>query len=127
MVSQISESPRYSVSRSMAFNKCFAMRKSFEADQIKMTPATGLGGWAPRRGQFGRQSRQSGQRRCEPITSGVAALVSFAPLKNKPADAYAAGVPVLSKLEMAVTSCAGANGFASMILLGTPLDAQSSL
>src|SRR6266404_8772567 len=30
------------------------------------------------------------------------------------------GLPVLRRLETAVTSCAGANGFANMMLLGTP-------
>jgi hypothetical protein len=38
----------------------------------------------------------------------------------------AAGGTVFSRLESAVTSCAGANGLASRTLLGTPLDAHSS-
>jgi len=38
---------------------------------------------------------------------------------------YAVGV-VLSRLEMAVTSCAGANGLVRRMLLGTPLEAHSS-
>jgi hypothetical protein len=39
---------------------------------------------------------------------------------------YVVGVPVLSRLETAVTSCAGANGFCKRMLLGTPCDPQSS-
>ena len=38
----------------------------------------------------------------------------------------AGGVTVLSRLAMAVTSCAGANGLANKTLFGTPLDAHSS-
>jgi hypothetical protein len=38
----------------------------------------------------------------------------------------AVGVPVLRSWETAVTSCAGAKGLVSMMLLGTPLDDQSS-
>jgi hypothetical protein len=38
---------------------------------------------------------------------------------------HAGGVPVLRSWETAVTSCAGANGFANMMLFGTPFDAQS--
>jgi hypothetical protein len=33
---------------------------------------------------------------------------------------YVVGVPALSRLETAVTSCAGANGFSKRMLLGTP-------
>jgi hypothetical protein len=40
--------------------------------------------------------------------------------------AYAVGVPLLSSWETAVTSWAGANGLVSMMLFGTPLDAQDS-
>src|SRR5437762_11737315 len=36
------------------------------------------------------------------------------------------GEPVLSSWDTAVTSCAGANGFFSRMLLGTPSDAPSS-
>ena len=36
------------------------------------------------------------------------------------------GEPVLSSWETAVTNCAGANGFFSSMLPGTPSDAQSS-
>src|SRR6202051_3345183 len=38
----------------------------------------------------------------------------------------AVGGLALRSWETAVTSCAGANGFANMMLFGTPLDAQSS-
>jgi hypothetical protein len=38
----------------------------------------------------------------------------------------AGGGTVLSRLAMAVTSCAGANGLVSKTLFGTPLDAHSS-
>ena len=34
------------------------------------------------------------------------------------------GVPLLRRLATAVTSCAGANGFSSMTLCGTPLEVQ---
>ncbi len=39
---------------------------------------------------------------------------------------YVGGVPALRSWETAVTSCAGANGLANMMLLGTPLEPQSS-
>jgi hypothetical protein len=39
---------------------------------------------------------------------------------------YVVGVPLLRRLEMAVTSCAGANGLANMMLFGTPLEVQSA-
>src|SRR5258708_14048406 len=39
---------------------------------------------------------------------------------------YVGGLPALRSCETAVTSWAGAKGFANMILLGTPFDAQSS-
>jgi len=39
---------------------------------------------------------------------------------------YVLGVPALRSWEIAVTSCAGANGLVSRILFGTPLEAQSS-
>ena len=39
---------------------------------------------------------------------------------------YVVGAPLLSSWATAVTSWAGANGFESMMLLGTPLDDQSS-
>ena len=38
---------------------------------------------------------------------------------------YADAAPLLSKLETAVTSCAGAKGFVSRILFGTPCEGQS--
>jgi hypothetical protein len=42
------------------------------------------------------------------------------------AGIYVVGVPVLRSCATAVTSCAGANGFSSMMLLGTPLEVQSA-
>ena len=45
---------------------------------------------------------------------------------RRPHVGPAGGVTVLSRLAMAVTSCAGANGLASNTLFGTPLDAHSS-
>jgi hypothetical protein len=39
---------------------------------------------------------------------------------------YVGGAPLLRRWETAVTSCAGANGFANIMLFGTPLDAQSA-
>jgi hypothetical protein len=38
---------------------------------------------------------------------------------------YVVGVALLRRFEMAVISCAGANGFCKMTLLGTPLQVQS--
>jgi hypothetical protein len=46
--------------------------------------------------------------------------------KSLTAQPYAGRVPVLRSFETAVISCAGANGFANMMLFGTPCDAQSS-
>ena len=45
---------------------------------------------------------------------------------RRPYVGPAGGVTVLSRLAMAVTSCAGATGLASNTLFGTPLDAHSS-
>ena len=43
---------------------------------------------------------------------------------HRRAPAHVVGFPEIEKL--AVTSCAGANGLANVMLLGTPLEAQSS-
>jgi hypothetical protein len=45
---------------------------------------------------------------------------------RRPYSAGAIGGTVLRSWETAVMSCAGANGFANMMLFGTPLEAQSS-
>ena len=48
------------------------------------------------------------------------------PTEAGPYYAGAVGGLVLRSWETAVTSCAGANGFANMMLLGTPLEGQSA-
>ena len=101
-------------------------------------------------------ARAAGNVRSEPITSRFPALSCFAHFSNLPqieltfepasssptlggpkvtpsaqsqwpyAVGVAGGVTVLSRLEMAVTSCAGAKGLASMTLFGTPIEAHFS-
>src|SRR4051794_24463820 len=52
-------------------------------------------------------------------------LVSLQATMRLVCAVYGASVPVLRSWEIAVTSCAGANGFWSMMLFGTPFDDQS--
>lgn len=104
----------------------------------------------------GNVARAASNVRCEPITYRFPALSCFAHFSNlaqvelafgpgSPSPTLAepkvtpsaqlrwpysvgaaGGVTVLSRLEIAVTSCAGAKGLAGITLFGTPIEAHSS-
>jgi hypothetical protein len=121
-----------------------------------MAPAQGLGAgfctgdiWGERR-----QSSRQRSKRADHIPFSGAVLfcslfefaqieLTFGPASSSPrlggpkvtpsaqsqwpyAVGVAGGVTVLSRLEMAVTSCAGAKGLASITLFGTPMEAHFS-
>ena len=74
------------------------------------------------------QGRPHGWRRYRLIEGAQRGLVGleFLAMRTGSAIRWAGRRAGVRSWEIAVTICAGANGFASRMLLGTPLDAHSS-
>jgi hypothetical protein len=119
-------------------------------------PDAGLGGWVLRRGHLGGTSQSSQQRSVRAdhipfsgavlfcslfqfatgrigVRAGPPGMISGGPKVTPGAQprsscsvGAAGGVTALSRLERAVTSCAGAKGLPSITLFGTPMEAHSS-